>query len=191
MSAFIQQLLSRYDASTGQIDGAKMTCRHLSDLKGCFADVAAYEAALRSGNPLIYSVASVEPAGADGDLHYGLGRLMPGRVGSEYFMTKGHYHAWRAAAEFYFGLSGEGLMLLQDEATGASRVVELRPQTAVYVPGHTAHRTMNVGSTPLAYLGVYPAKAGHDYGTIAETNFKCVVIERDGRPAMVERKELK
>ena len=190
MPAFTEQLLSRYDPSTAQIAGATPTLRYLADLKGCFADASAYEAALRAGNPLVYSVASVEPAGGDGDLHYALARLMPGRIGSEYFMTKGHYHAWRSAAEFYFGLSGEGLMLLQDETTGASRIIELRPQTAVYVPGHTAHRTMNVGSTPLTYLGVYPAKAGHDYGAIAKTNFKCVVIEREGRPALVERKEL-
>jgi glucose-6-phosphate isomerase len=46
---------------------------------------------------------------------------------------------------------------------------------------------MNVGNTPLTYIGVYPAKAGHDYTTIAEKNFCCIVVERDGKPAMVER----
>lgn len=102
-------------------------------------------------------------------------------------MTKGHLHSWREAAEFYFGLSGEGVMLLEDEATGESRMVPLRPNGVVYVPGHTAHRTMNTGQVPLTYVGVYPAKAGHDYRTIAKTNFRWVVVERDGRPAMIER----
>jgi glucose-6-phosphate isomerase len=32
-----------------------------------------------------------------------LGVLMPGKVGAEYFMTKGHIHAWRPAAEVYLG----------------------------------------------------------------------------------------
>lgn len=186
----IEKILSRYDAASGRIEGVAILERHLSDLSGCFADDAAYAAALVAGNPLLYSVANFEPAGGDGDLHYGLGRLMPGRIGSEYFMTKGHFHAWRPAAEFYFGLSGEGVMLLQDEATAESRMVELRANSAVYVPGCTAHRTMNVGTKPLAYLGVYPAKAGHDYTAIAGTNFRCVVIERSGRPTLIARKDL-
>jgi glucose-6-phosphate isomerase len=59
----------------------------------------------------------------------------------------------------------------------------------VYVPGHTAHRTINVGPSPLTYLGVYPARAGHDYLTIAQNNFQCVVLERDGKPAMIKRKD--
>ena len=67
-------------------------------------------------------------------------------------------------------------------------MVPLQPNGVVYVPGHTAHRTMNVGKSPLAYIGVYPAKAGHDYSTIARTNFRCVVVERNGKPTMIERK---
>ena len=78
-------------------------------------------------------------------------------------------------------------MLLEDESTGESRMVPLRPHYVVYVPGHTAHRTMNTGSTPLTYLGVYPARAGHDYGAIAQRNFRMVVVERAGQPAMIER----
>jgi glucose-6-phosphate isomerase len=186
----IKKLLSSFDPATGEISGAPATRRHLSDLGGCFSDTAAYEAAVAAGNALVYSVAAVEPAGGDGDLHYGVGLIMPGRIGREYFMTKGHLHAWRPAAEFYFGLSGEGVMLLEDELTGESRLVPLRQHHAVYVPGHTAHRTMNTGHAPLTYLGIYPAKAGHDYGAIAKRNFRCLVIERNGQPAMIERNSI-
>lgn len=186
----IEQLLSRYDPATGEIAGVAPVRRHLGDLGGCFADARAYEAALAAGDPLVYTVSAVEPAGGDGDLHYALGVLQPGRVGAEFFQTKGHLHAWREAAEFYFGLCGEGVLLLEDEASGASRLLPLCPHHAVYVPGRTAHRTINTGRTPLAYLGVYPAKAGHDYATVAERNFRCVVVEREGQPAMIERKEL-
>jgi glucose-6-phosphate isomerase len=116
--------------------------------------------------------------------------VMPGRIGDEYFMTKGHLHAWREAAEFYIGLSGEGVMLLEDEVSGESRMAPLRAHAVVYVPGKTAHRTMNTGRVALTYLGVYPAKAGHDYAAIAGRNFRCVVIERDGQPALIQRNSL-
>jgi len=184
----LEKILTHYDPVTGELPGAIMVKRHLSDLRGCFADTPAYDAALAAGNPLLYTVAAVEPAVDEGDLHYGVGMLMPGKIGDEYFMTKGHLHSWRPAAEFYFGLTGEGLMLFEDEATGESRIVPLRPNGVVYVPGHTAHRTMNVGETPLTYLGVYPARAGHDYSTIAKKNFRFVVVERNGQPAMIGRK---
>lgn len=183
----LASLLSTYNPLTGEIPGAPLVQRHLRDLQGCFADPAAYAAALAQSNPLLYSVAAIEPAQGEGDLHFGIGKIMPGKIGDEYFMTKGHLHAWRPAAEFYFGLAGEGMMLLEDEATGESRMVQLCPNDAVYVPGFTAHRTMNVGKTPLTYLGVYPARAGHDYGAIVKQNFRCIVVERDGQPVMLER----
>jgi glucose-6-phosphate isomerase len=59
----------------------------------------------------------------------------------------------------------------------------------VYVPGYTAHRTINTGAIPLVYLGVYPAQAGHDYGSIAHKNFDNVVLEIDGQPVLMDRRE--
>lgn len=183
----IEGLLSQFDPATGLITGVQPTIRRLSDLRDCFFDPAAYEATLAKGNPVIYQVCSVEPGHSAGDLHYGIGCVMPGKIGSEYFLTKGHLHSWRPAAEFYFGLTGEGLMLLEDEATGESRTVPLRANGAVYVPGHTAHRTINVGTAPLTYLGIYPANAGHDYAAIARRNFRKIVVDQDGAPALRDR----
>lgn len=181
------QLVSRLDLDHGTIARRPLTQRHLADLRGCFRDSAAHEARLRQENPLVYSVASFEAGDGEGDLHYGLGVIMPGKIGEEYWLTKGHLHAWRPAAEFYFGLRGEGVMLLEDEASGTSRLLPLGRDRVVYVPGHTAHRTMNTGGEPLVYVGVYPARAGHDYGAIAERNFRGVVIERDRRPVLIDR----
>jgi glucose-6-phosphate isomerase len=181
--------LTAYDPFTGFIDGAPVSERCLSDLRDYFADKAAVEAILATEDPVLYRVYSVEPARGEGDLMYGVGVVMPGQVGAEYYMTKGHYHAWRPAAEFYYGLSGEGFMLLEDEATGASQAVPLRPNSAVYVPGSTAHRTINTGKAPLVYIGVNPARAGHDYASIAERNFLKVLVERDGAPALLDRAE--
>jgi glucose-6-phosphate isomerase, archaeal len=181
-------LLSQLDLEAGRIEGAPVTRRTLADLKGLCADQAAYDRALASGNPAVYWVSSVEPAEGEGQLDYGLGVLMPGKIGREYYFTKGHYHAWRPAAEVYVGLRGNGLMLLEDELQ--SQIVPLGPNVVVYVPGDTAHRTINTGREPLVYLGVYPAAAGHDYGVIAERNFRKIVLEQDGKPVMIDRPEL-
>jgi glucose-6-phosphate isomerase len=183
----ISQLFSRFDPRAGTIDDKPRVERRLGDLRGCFRDEEAYERALDRGNPLVYSVASLEPASGEGDLHYGLGIIQPGVIGDEYFLTKGHMHTWREAAEVYIGLAGHGAMLMEDENGGGSRMVFLQPNTVVYVPGHTAHRTVNTGANPLVYLGVYPARAGHDYGVIARRNFRCVVVECDGQPTLMPR----
>lgn len=180
-------LFVSYSLDSAALGDRPMVKRYLADVRGCFADSAAYEAALAQGNPLLYEVSSVEPANGDGQLHYGLGIVYPGKIGDEYYLTKGHYHSHRPAAEIYIGLKGEGAMLLEDEATGETRMVPLRANSAVYVPGHTAHRTMNTGTEPLVYLGIYPSNAGHDYGAIAKKNFAKIVVERDGQPALIDR----
>jgi len=182
-----QQFARRFVPHMGAIDGAPVATRRLSDLRGVFADAAAYHTACAAGDPVIYTVASVEAADGDGQLHYGLGTLMPGRIGDEYYCTRGHLHAWRPAAEVYVGLSGVGVMLLEDEHSGESWLEPLAADHIVYVPGHTAHRTVNTGDVPLVYLGIYPAAAGHDYASIGARNFRAVVVERDGRPALIQR----
>lgn len=180
-------LLTAIDFETGSLSGRPVLKRSLSELRGMFRDEVAYEAALQKEDSLLYTVCSVEPADTEGNLHYGLGIIYPGKIGDEYVLTKGHYHTMRKAAEIYIGLRGEGVMLLEDENTLESKMVSLKAGEIVYVPGHTAHRTMNTGSEPLAYLGVYPWNAGHDYGAIAERNFLKVVVDRDGTPTLEDR----
>ncbi len=176
-----------YDTSTGRLRSAHPVLeRRLSDMSGCFADSSACRA-LESENPLIYAVTTVEHSSGAGDLHYGLGIVYPGKIGREYFMTKGHLHSWRSAAEVYIGLSGCGVMLLQDETTGESRLEPLEQASIVYIPGSVAHRTINTCAEPLVYLGVYPAVAGHDYDALAGGNFKSVVIDQNGTSAMRDR----
>lgn len=177
----------RYSTDSARLGERPLVERRLADLRGSFADAAAYETALARENSLLYQVSTVEPASGDGQLHYGLGILQPGRIGDEYYLTKGHYHAHRPAAEIYLGLKGEGAMVLEDETTGETRLVPLLADSVVYVPGHTAHRTVNTGSVPLVYLGIYPANAGHDYGAIAAKNFRHVVVATATGPALVER----
>jgi glucose-6-phosphate isomerase len=186
----LTNLASSFDPLTGRIAGAVLEERRLSDLRGRFADGAAYEKALQAGDPLMYTVCAVEQAPAEGQLNLAVGWLAPGKIGEEYFQTKGHFHAWRPAAEVYLGLSGNGCLLLESEDGSQAQMVAIQPNTAVYVPGNTAHRTINTGLAPLVYLGVYPAQAGHDYGAIAARNFRHVVVERNGIPVMLLREQL-
>jgi glucose-6-phosphate isomerase, archaeal len=189
MSISADLLLTRLDLHAGVLQGVQPAKRYLSQLEGYFADTDAYAAALAQDDPVLYTTCAVEPATGDGALHYAVAQLAPGRIGSEYYMTKGHFHAWRQAAEVYVGLAGSGFMLLEDEATQESRLVPLEANAIVYVPGHTAHRTINTGETPLVYLGIYPAAAGHDYGAIATRNFHKVLVAIDGRPVMLDRSD--
>lgn len=175
------------DLKTGTIVGLSPTAKRLSDLAGCWADEAAYAAACAAGDPLVYQVTSAPEDPAAGGLGYGLGCLFPGRVGAEYFLTRGHLHQRREAAEVYIGLRGHGLMVLEDERTGRCTTLPLHAGASVYVPGYLAHRTVNTGDEPLIYWGVYPNDAGHDYGFVAKRNFSQIVVAVDGAPTVVKR----
>lgn len=179
--------VTRFDPVKGAIIGYPLTVRRLSALEGCFADEAAYRDALAASDPEVYWTATVSYSQGEGDLIYAIGTILPGKIGQEYMLTRGHYHAWKPAAEIYFGLSGEGMMLLENEDGNASQALAFHSNSAVYVPGFTAHRTVNTGNVPLVYIGVYPARAGHDYGVPGRQNFRKVVVDVDGRPTIMER----
>lgn len=185
-----ERIFNQLDLTSGRIEQLPLAERKLSDLKGSFIDEAAFHIALKSQDSLVYTVCSVEAPPEAGQLNYALGKILPGKIGKEYFFTKGHFHAWRPAAEVYLGLAGEGMMLLEAEEGGEENasMFPLLPHSIVYVPGNTAHRTVNVGHEPLVYIGIYPAQAGHDYDSLARRNFRHVILELDGRPALVERK---
>ena len=98
--------------------GVCKVSRKIADLKGIFADVEAFEKMPR--NQLAYEVSSFLPEkeGTPGGLYFGITYLYPGKVGNEYMMTKGHYHANIDRAEYYWGLEGEGMLILMDEQNG-------------------------------------------------------------------------
>lgn len=178
-----------YSGITGMVEDLPATERWLSHLAGVFVDGDSYQQALSGGDCLVYRVTSIEENTGDGQLHYGLGVLLPGRVGDEYFMTRGHIHAWRPAAEVYVCLQGQGIMLLQDERTGECNPAPLSPSQLVYVPGHCAHRTINTGSEPLIYWGILASQAGHDYASVVEKPFRKVVIHTENGPVVMDREK--
>jgi glucose-6-phosphate isomerase len=158
--------------------------RRLSDMRGMYQDAAATEAVLARGDPLIYEVYAVDVPEKAGQLLHSLTVLQPGRVGDEYYMTKGHFHVVMDTAEVYLGLEGEGYLLMQTE-DGDIQALKMQRGTIAYVPPDWAHRTVNTGQGPFVFFAVWPAHAGHDYGTIEEAGFRRLVVERDGQPVLI------
>ena len=156
------------DVALGALAGSNARYeKHLHELEGLYRDEAAFTAALQSAGPEpVYWVESSVLDTDEGALTIGTSTVAPGRIGDEYAMTRGHIHAHHAAAELYYGLAGRGVMLLET-LEGGSRAIEVVPGTAVHVPGHWVHRSINVGSAPFSTLFCYPSDAGQDYGVIA------------------------
>ncbi len=155
--------------------------RRASDMRGHYADAAAFDRLVAAGNPVHYEVFEVPVPEEYGHLMYCISKLLPGKVGNEYFMTKGHYHTVRQTGEIYLCLGGRGFMLMKTE-DGAFHAEAMERGKMVYVPPYWAHRSVNAGSDNLVSFCVYNAEAGHNYGDIETEGFIKRVFERDGKP---------
>ena len=151
-------------------------CRQLSSLRGQFLDEKTYAAMLAKEDTLIYEVHEVKRPEVYGELMMGVSILHPGKVGNEYFMTKGHFHSILNTAEVYYTLKGKGVMVMETPE-GETAVEELLPGKVLYVPPRWAHRSVNTSNEDLSFFFVYPADAGHDYGTIESQGFRKLVVE--------------
>jgi glucose-6-phosphate isomerase, archaeal len=155
--------------------------RRASDLTAAFRDKVAISSFVEDGDPLIYEVFQYDVPKEVGQLIACTTVLQPGTVGDEYYMTKGHFHAVRGAAEVYLGLSGEGYLLLINE-NGETEAMPMGPGTLAYVPPRWAHRSVNTGDHPYVTLAVYPAQAGHDYLAVEEGGFGLRVVRGPNGP---------
>ncbi|MDR5818322.1 MULTISPECIES: glucose-6-phosphate isomerase [unclassified Caballeronia] len=169
------------DLETGLMDGTDTRYRkHLRDLDGLYADAAAFAAlAAQRGDDVVYDVTDHRPSAAPGDLITGVTRMSPGKVGNEYFMTRGHIHANIDRPELYFGLKGTGLMLMESP-DGDTRIIEIRANTVCYVPPRWIHRSVNFGGEDFVMLFCYPADSGQDYAIIEKSNGMKLRVVDDG-----------
>lgn len=160
--------------------------RYLSEMRGMYHDDRAFEAALADGDRLVYEFHGLKLPETAGDLAYGCSIVYPGKVGDEYYMTKGHFHTVLETAEVYYCLRGQGYMLLESPE-GDWRALALEAGKAVYVPKRYAHRSINAGSSePLITFFVFRADAGHDYGTIETKGYRKLLVEQNGAPAVID-----
>ena len=159
--------------------------RRLSAMEGQYLDAQAFQAML-SDDPVLYEVYEIRRPELAGELMNGITIVHPGKVGEEYFMTKGHFHTVLDTAEVYYCLKGDGAMVMETPE-GEWSVEELNPGRVLYVPPRWAHRSVNMDPREdLVMFFIYPANAGHDYGTIEQQGFRKLVLERDSRVQIVD-----
>ncbi|WEZ86035.1 glucose-6-phosphate isomerase (plasmid) [Rhizobium sp. 32-5/1] len=170
------------DISSGQLKGAtNRYVKTFNDLEGLYCDMQAFQAlASERGNEVAYEVTDFKASSNPGDIIIGVTRMEPGRVGDEYYMTRGHIHARPNRPEMYYGESGLGVMLLESP-DGQVRTIEIGPRTMCYVPPFWIHRSVNVGREPLVMTFSYPADSGQDYDIIAKAGGMRSRIVDDGQ----------
>lgn len=181
----ILQAQAFFDGASATLSGAKVvhSRKKLKELPGVFADSGAF--ARMDPETVVYEVdAHQEGEAQEGGLLFGISHVHPGKVGDEFFMTKGHYHALRNRAEYYWGLGGEGLLLLMQEDRSV-RVERVCPGSLHYIPGNVAHRLVNTGLETLHVGACWPSDAGHDYQAITDAGFPARVVEKDGRAVVI------
>lgn len=177
--------------NNGRSPDAEAKKRYLSQMRGMYADDAAYQAILAAGDPLVYEFHSLPVPEHAGNLAFGCSIVKSGKVGDEYYMTKGHFHTVLETAEVYYCLSGHGYMLMENPE-GDWLAEELTEGKALYVPMRYAHRSINVDpERELVTFFVFRADAGHDYGTIETKGYRKLLVERDGAPAIIDNPKWK
>jgi glucose-6-phosphate isomerase len=160
--------------------------RHLSDMKGQFNNREAFKEVLEAGDKLLYEVYELKRPEIEGEILHGISIVHPGKIGEEYYMTKGHFHTVLETAEIYYTLQGEGMMVMETPE-GDWAVEELKAGGVLYVPPRWAHRSINVHpEQDLVMFFAYPGNAGHDYGTIETQGFRKLVLNEDGKPQIVD-----
>ncbi len=160
--------------------------RSLSAMKGQYADEQAYAAMLAQEDVVLYQVYEISRPHIAGELLHGLSIVHPGRVGNEYFKTKGHFHTILETAEIYHCLQGQG-MIVMETPEGNWAVEQLRPGKVLYIPPRWAHRSVNTSQNEnLVTFFVYPGHSGHNYGAIEKQGFRKLVVEHNGQPKIVD-----
>jgi len=155
-----------WDPATGAVTPAgPVLTRRMSDLEGLFAREDLRREAAEGEDQVVYTVASSPVPEIARELPQSITTIAPGTVGGELYMTKGHQHPG-VQGEIYLGLSGVGGLLMFDGQD--TSWVDMAAGVLGYIPPGWAHRSVNTGPEPYAFLAVYPGSAGHDYGWVLE-----------------------
>ncbi len=160
--------------------------RKLSNMAGQYLDQDAYKKKLTEEDSLLYEVYELKRPEITGEILHGISIVHPGKVGKEYFMTKGHYHTVLDTAEIYYTLNGNGIMVMETPE-GDWAVKKLVPGGVLYVPPRWAHRSVNVGTEEdLVMFFAYPGNAGHNYATIETQGFRKLILDVDGKAEIID-----
>jgi glucose-6-phosphate isomerase len=176
----------KFNLDDGQSPDKKSTKRMLSDMKGMYLDNNSLELILEKADVCNYEFYELGLPENASHLAYGTTILYPGKVGDEYFMTKGHFHKKLETAEVYYCTKGHGFLLMEN-INGKVEIQEMTPGISVYVPPKFAHRSINISKTePFIMFFVFRADAGHDYKNIEIKGFRKLVIEKNEKPEIID-----
>jgi glucose-6-phosphate isomerase len=165
--------------------------RRLSALRGQFLDDDTFERMLSIEDQLVYEVYEIKRPEVEGEILMGVSVVHPGKVGREYFMTKGHFHSVLETSEVYYCMRGEGYMVMETPE-GDSAVEPLTAGRVLYVPPRWAHRSVCTSrQEDLVTFFAYPANAGHDYGTIERQGFRKLVLDGPDGPEIADNPRFK
>ena len=136
----------------------------------------------------------------------------PGKVGSEYIKTYGHYHVGDID-ETYWIIYGEGITIAQKRVPGSGgeliddeieeiRIVRVKIGDAVFMPKGWAHAAVNIGKTffvtaddsPVNFEDIDPSSLpGHaDYEPIKKMRgMAYYIVEENGTPTLVKNPSYK
>jgi len=174
------------DFKTGELmPRDRANIRKLSDMKGMFLDTKTELLLIEEENPVIYSFQERMLPEENGHLQLATTTIHPGKIGDEYFMTKGHYHKRPDTSEVYLGLEGQGCLLAQT-VEGDFESIVIKPGVTAYIPPCWGHRMVNTGLTPFVFFAAYPGDAGHNYGDIERTGFIKILIEKGGKALLID-----
>ncbi|RED66171.1 glucose-6-phosphate isomerase [Cohnella lupini] len=176
---------AHFDLASGLSNDYSSTKRPLSKMLGMYSDAEAFQVLVEAGDPDVYEFYELTMPDSANELLFGTSIVYPGRVGREYYMTKGHFHTILDTPEVYYCLNGQGYMLMENPE-GDWKAERFLPGQAVYVPPRYAHRSINTGDVPLVTFFVYRADSGHDYGTLETKGFRKLIVDRNGQPEIVD-----
>lgn len=175
-----------FDIQTGQIEPYSVyDPRRVADLADSFGDPYAVQQAITNGNPLVYEIRHTQFITQKTDLALGVSTIQPGKVGSEYYMTKGHVHEHDDQAELYYCVRGNGLLLM-DDLQGDFEAAVFQAGTIIHIPPQYAHRVVNTGTDLLIFVSAFHVAAGHAYAAVKQKGFEYLVVEKDGQATLLK-----
>jgi len=158
--------------------------RKLKDIAAIFKDQEAIKDLSMETMAYTVQIYFPVPEGTAGALAFGNTTIYPGKVGNEYFMTKGHFHGQADRTEFYWCIQGKGMLILVDRERN-TWAEEMFPGSLHYIGSNIAHRVANTGDTKLIFGASWPSDAGHDYEEIAKKGFSARLVEIDNKPVLI------
>lgn len=157
--------------------------RRVSNLVEQYSDELCAKELIGQTNPIVYEIYHHTFITNNSDMAMGMSIIAPGKVGIEYFMTKGHLHEQYNQPEIYYCVKGSGYLLL-DDFKNDFQAPKFSEGVAVHIPPQYAHRVVNIGDEQLIFVSAFHVAAGHVYEPVTKYGFAQLVVEENGKAVL-------